>query len=142
MSSTRATLMIAVASVGMGFVAFFARELTDAGLAPAAVAFDRYLIGAVALLPWIALAPSKRRTTAWAMAAGAALGAGWIGYVNAVEELEVSTVTVVYMTYPLFTIAIAAIIFRVRPTTRALFSPRSRCASRGTDRVVVRHRAA
>jgi drug/metabolite transporter (DMT)-like permease len=120
MGTTRATLLIAVASVGFGCVAFFARELTDGGLAASSVAFYRYIIAAVVLAPWFPIGRAKRRSAAWALGAGLALGAGWIGYVVALERLEVSTVGVIYMTYPLFAIVAAWLVFRHRPRGRAL----------------------
>jgi hypothetical protein len=44
-------------------------------------------------------------------------GVGWIGYVRAVEVAPVSTVGILYMTYPVFTLLIAWLVFR-RPAGR------------------------
>ncbi|WP_419739418.1 EamA family transporter [Ruegeria sp.] len=43
----------------------------------------------------------------WGLSAGALMGLGWIGYVAALEKLPASTVGVLYMTYPVFTLVIA-----------------------------------
>ncbi len=39
------------------------------------------------------------------------MGIGWIGYVTALEKLPASTVGVLYMTYPVFTLATAWAVF-------------------------------
>ena len=56
------------------------------------------------------------------MSAGAAMGLGWIGYVTAVNVAPVSTVGVLYMTYPVFTVLIAWLLFGDNATRRALLA--------------------
>ncbi len=54
--------------------------------------------------------------------AGLVMGLGWIGYVRAVAVAPISVVGVLYMTYPVFTVAITWVLFRDRPTRRAVLA--------------------
>lgn len=110
------------ASVCFGLVPYFSRGLTEQGVAPFAVAFYRYIIAAILLLPALIVHRSAWREIAWGLAAGAFMGLGWIGYVTALETLPASTVGVLYMTYPVFTVLIAWAMFADPPTRRALFA--------------------
>lgn len=108
------------ASICFGFVPYFSRGLTDQGLAPYAVAFYRYIFAAIVLLPVLLRHRSKWREILWGMIAGAVMGLGWVGYVAALETVPASTLGVLYMTYPVFTIAIAWALFGDHPTGRSL----------------------
>jgi len=108
------------ASICFGFVPYFSRGLTDQGLAPYAVAFYRYILAAIVLLPALLLHRSKWREILWGLFAGAVMGLGWVGYVTALKTVPASTVGVLYMTYPVFTIAIAWALFGDHPTRRSL----------------------
>jgi drug/metabolite transporter (DMT)-like permease len=108
------------ASICFGFVPYFSRGLTDQGLAPYAVAFYRYILAAITLLPAILKYRTNWREIVWGMVAGAVMGLGWVGYVTALETVPASTVGVLYMTYPVFTIAIAWALFGDHPTRRSL----------------------
>lgn len=108
------------ASICFGFVPYFSRGLTDQGLAPYAVAFYRYILAAIVLLPALLKHRSKWREIVWGMGAGAVMGLGWVGYVTALETVPASTVGVLYMTYPVFTIVIAWALFGDQPTRRSL----------------------
>ena len=103
----RAVAGVLFASICFGFVPYFSRGLTDQGLAPYAVAFYRYILAAIVLLPALLIHRSNWREIVWGMAAGAVMGLGWVGYVTALETVSTSTVGVLYMTYPVFTIGIA-----------------------------------
>jgi drug/metabolite transporter (DMT)-like permease len=48
------------------------------------------------------------------------MGVGWVGYVRAVEIAPVSTAGILYMTYPVFTLLIAWLVFGDRPGRRAV----------------------
>jgi len=120
---------VALAAFGVGFAAilfgivpYFARELTEAGMPPHAVAFYRYLLTALVLLPLILRAKVTRLHWAWAVGGGAAMALGWIGYVRALDTVPVATLGVLYMTYPAFTVALAWGLFGERPTARALLA--------------------
>ncbi len=112
--------MVATAAVAFGMVTFFARSLTDAGLAPPAVIFFRYLLGALVLSPFFRRAWRDPRIVGWGLAGGVAVSFGWITYVRAIEIAPVATAGVVYMTYPLFTMLMAWIMFRQRPHVRSI----------------------
>ena len=112
--------MIALAATGFGLVTFFSRSLTDAGLASPAIAFYRYVLSALVMLPFLYLRRPLRSATLWAMGAGLSMGLGWIAYIEAIEDVDVSTVGVIYMTYPLFTVAAAWLLFGHQPTRRSL----------------------
>lgn len=119
---TMAAFGVLFASVCFGIVPYFSRNLTDQGLAPHAVAFYRYVIAAVILFPAFLSQLKAWRELVWGLCAGAAMGLGWIGYVTAVETIPASTVGVLYMTYPVFTVVIAWAIFADTPSRRALIA--------------------
>lgn len=110
------------ASVCFGIVPYFARSLTQEGLAPHAIAFYRYVIAATVLLPFMLRHLADWRILIWGISAGAAMGLGWIGYILALKNAPVSTVGVLYMTYPVFTVIIAWLLFSDAPTKRALIA--------------------
>ena len=116
------TLMVILCAIGFGLVPVFARGLTEAGMAAPAVAFYRYALTALVTLPFLALSPDKRGLTCIGMAAGFCMGIGWIAYVEAVKVAPVSTVGVVYMTYPLFTLIAAWALLKQRPQGRAMIA--------------------
>lgn len=122
MDSNLSTLLVVLASVAMGSVPVFARELTDAGLSAVSVSFYRNLLGAVVLAGLLRFDAVKRRATLWALTAGFVMGLGWTAYVRALEVVPVSTAGVIYMSYPLFAIVLAWVLFRQPATPRALVS--------------------
>lgn len=117
-----ATVGIILASVGFGLVPYFARSLTAEGMAPHAIAFFRYAIAATVLLPFVWRARARWTALAWGLIAGIAMGVGWVGYVRAVEIVPVSTAGVLYMTYPVFTLLIAWLVFGDVPGRRAILA--------------------
>ncbi len=98
---------VLTASICFGLVPYFSRGLTDQGLTPYAVAFYRYILAAIVLLPALLKYRSNWLEVVGGLIAGAVLGLGWVGYVTALETVPASTVGVLYMTYPVFTIVIA-----------------------------------
>ena len=110
------------ASICFGFVPYFSRGLTDNGLAPYAVAFYRYILAALILSPALLRHLSSWREILWGIVAGAVMGIGWVGYATALETVPASTVGVLYMTYPVFTIIIAWALFSDPPTRRSLIA--------------------
>ena len=50
-----AMVMVGLSSIGFGLVPYFARTLTEQGIASPAIALFRYLIPAVAFLPFLRL---------------------------------------------------------------------------------------
>lgn len=116
-----AMLMVGLSSIGFGLVPYFARTLTEAGLAAPAIALFRYMIPAVAFLPFLRLRGAQGRASLWAFCSGLTVGLGWIGYVLSLGMMSVPTAAVLYMTYPLFTLIIGWLFFQDRPTPRAIF---------------------
>ncbi|GAB5469194.1 MAG: EamA family transporter [Rhodospirillales bacterium] len=115
-----ATLLVMVASVGFGLVPLFAKALSDAGMAPAAIAFSRYLLTALLLLPYLAWRRGSLAATGWGILAGISMGLGWITFVEALKILPVATAGLLYMTYPIFTLLIVWIWLRQPPHARAI----------------------
>ncbi|MEY8839766.1 EamA family transporter, partial [Cribrihabitans sp. XS_ASV171] len=110
------------ASICFGLVPYFSRGLTEQGMAPHAVAFYRYVLTALMLSPVLLSQRAHWREILWGVAAGGLMGLGWVGYVAALNTVPASTVGVLYMTYPVFTVLIAWALFGDRPTTRALLA--------------------
>ena len=115
------TTLVLLACFCFGTIPYFARSLTDAGMASHAVAFYRYGISALVLFPLLLRLPrSKWKTILWGMASGAFVGLGWVGYVNGLKTVPVSTIGVLYMTYPVFTVLVGWAWFGDKPSFKAL----------------------
>lgn len=117
-----ATILIVLSAICFGMVPLFAKSLVNANLPSVAIVFSRYAVSAFVLLPFLNLSKTKRGVTVWAMGAGLALSLGWIGYVEAIKDTPVSTVGVIYMTYPLFTLITAWVLFSQFPTARSVMA--------------------
>lgn len=115
------TCLVLLACVCFGTIPYFAKSLTDAGIASYAVAFYRYGLSALVLLPLLLrISVAQWRTVAWGLVSGVSVGLGWIGFVAALETVPMSSLGVLYMTYPVFTLLIGWIWFRDLPSKRAL----------------------
>ncbi|UOM35578.1 DMT family transporter [Acuticoccus sp. I52.16.1] len=108
-----------IAGAGLfGTTAYFGRVLPEFGMAAPAVTFFRFALTALVLAPFLVVRGPRRTATLWGIAGGATIALGWIGYVVALRSLPVAEVAVLFMTYPLFAIAFAALLFGERPGTR------------------------
>ena len=115
------TVLVILACFCFGTIPYFAKSLIDSGMAPYAVAFYRYGLSALVLFPLLLRLPATlRKTVAWGIGSGVCVGLGWIGFVSALKTIPVSTVGVLYMTYPVFTLLIGWIWFRDVPSKRAI----------------------
>ena len=114
------TMFLVMTCFCFGTIPYFAKTLTDAGIAPYAVAFYRYGLSAFILLPLLRVPGSQIKTVFWGIFSGITVGLGWIGYVSALKTVPVSTVGVMYMTYPVFTLLIGWVWFRDYPSGRAI----------------------
>ncbi len=115
------SILVVLACFCFGTIPYFARSLTDAGMASYAVAFYRYGLSAFVLLPLLLrIKPHLWKTAAWGILCGASIGLGWIGVVAAIKTVPVSSLGVLYMTYPVFTLLIGWVWFRDVPSKRAL----------------------
>ncbi|MEO1191260.1 MAG: DMT family transporter [Pseudomonadota bacterium] len=121
-SALAATLLVMLASIGFGSVPFFAKTLSDAGMAPAAVAASRYFLTALFLLPFVNLTRAGRSATGWAVLSGALVGLGWISFVEALKIMPVASAGLIYMTYPVFTLLIVWLWLRQTPALRAIIA--------------------
>ena len=121
-STLLATIMVAASAAMFGLVPLFARGLTEAGLSAPAISFFRYLLAGAVLSPFLVLRGPGRSATLWGLGAGASMGLGWVGYVEALSSMSVSTAGVFYMTYPLFTVLIGWLGFRDPPGIRTIFA--------------------
>ena len=115
-AARHSTLLIVLSSIGFGLIPIFAKQLAALGLASPAVAFFRYGVTLVALLPFLTFSPEKRQATGFAIGSGVVMGIGWIGYLEALNVAPVSTVGVIYMSYPLFALLFAWVLIGQRPT--------------------------
>ena len=113
------TCLVLLACFCFGTIPYFAKSLTDSGMAAYAVAFYRYGLSALVLFPLVLRLPAAQlRTACWGIFSGVSVGLGWIGFVSALKTVPVSTVGVLYMTYPVFTLLIGWIWFRDTPSKR------------------------
>ncbi len=120
LSSTTATIIIALVGVAFGFMPLFVKTLTNAGLASPAIVFYRYLLTTLLLSPTLMVTGEKRRQAFLAIGGGIAAGFGWIAYVDALKSIPVATVGVIFMTYPLFTLLISMLWLRKIPSFKAI----------------------
>ena len=80
------TCLVVLACLCFGTIPYFAKSLSDAGMAPYAVAFYRYGLSAIVLLPILLRLPlAQLRTVLWGILSGVSVGLGWVGFVNALE---------------------------------------------------------
>ncbi len=120
-SSLLPTVLVVLSCVCFGSIPYFARSLTDAGMASYAVAFCRYGLSALILLPlWWRLPREHWPVVLWGAFSGVGVGLGWIGFVYALKTVPVANVGVLYMTYPVFTLLIGWAWFRDLPSKRAI----------------------
>lgn len=117
---TVATAIIALSAVGFGLIPFFARNLIDTGMASSAVTFYRWGLSALLTLPFVRLTRRKLGPLAWGLGAGLGLGLGWMAYIEALATVPVSTVGVVYMSYPVFALLAGWLVFTRRPDRRSI----------------------
>lgn len=115
-----ATAIVLLCAIGFGLTPFFARGLAEAGLSSSAIAFYRYAFSLLVLLPFLPLARAKRAQGLLALGTGAAMGLGWISYLEAVKQVPVAAAGTLYMTYPLFAVLLAWPLAGQRPGPRAI----------------------
>jgi len=114
------TCLVVLACICFGSIPYFAKSLTDEGMASYAVAFYRYGLSAIVLLPLLRVPREHYKTVAWGILSGISVGLGWIGFVYALRTVPVGSVGVLYMTYPVFTLIIGWIWFRDLPSRRGI----------------------
>ena len=119
-STAQATLIIILTAVCFGLVPWFARELLDQGIASAAIAFYRYFLTTLLFFAVLRFRGPLKKECLWAVASGACVGLGWISYVEALKVVPISSASVIYMTYPLFTLMASWVLIRNVPNKRSI----------------------
>jgi len=116
------TIIIIMTAICFGLVPWFAKELIDQGMASTAVAFYRYFFTAILLLPVLRFKNALKKECYWAIFSGACVGLGWIGYVEALKVVPISSVSVIYMTYPLVTLVASWALVGNVPNKQSIFA--------------------
>ena len=118
----QATLVIVFSCICFGSVPFFAKHLVEMGLCSAFIALSRYLVTAFLFFRFLDIRSQYKSESFWAIASGLGVGLGWIAYVEALKNAPVASVSVIYMTYPLFTLLASWILIRNKPGARAIIA--------------------
>ncbi len=114
------TVLVLLSCFCFGTIPYFAKTLIDGGMASYSIAFYRYGLSAIILMPLLWVPRAQLKTIAWGLLSGVTVGLGWIGFVYALRTVPISSVGVLYMTYPVFTLLIGWIWFRDVPSKRAI----------------------
>jgi drug/metabolite transporter (DMT)-like permease len=114
-----ATAAVVLSSISLGSATFFVRRLTEAGLSPVSMAFYRYAITALVMARFLGLSASKRTATMWGLAGGSVASLGWIAYARSIDQFDLATNGIAYMTYPAFTLLIGRFMFKRRTNARS-----------------------
>jgi len=122
LSVFQATIVVAFTAVCFGTVPLFAKILLDQGIASPAIAFYRYALTTLLFIHILPLRGPLARETLWALFSGGCVGLGWISYVEALKVVPISSVSVIYMTYPLFTLLASWVLIRNKPGHRSLIA--------------------
>jgi drug/metabolite transporter (DMT)-like permease len=100
-------MMIVLAGIGFGLAPYFVRTLLDANTDPSVIAFARFALTAVIMLPFLSFGGRKGSASFMGMVAGILMGFGWVGFIMALKYTTVVTAGVSYMAYPMFTMLFA-----------------------------------
>lgn len=111
-------LLIMCAAIAFGATPIFVKRLIEIGTPPELIAFYRYVVTALVLLPFLSLRLSRVRATSLGLVAGVAMGLGWIGYVTSLSKVPVAVAGIYYLSYPLFAILFALALTTHRPGVR------------------------
>ena len=110
-------LFIMIAALGFGLGPALGRFAADNGLSPLTTTAWRFFIPVLALSPFLPGAFRYGRLALIGLAVGAVAALGMVAYFHALRHLSVATVSVIYFSYPLFTILLDRLVFgeRIRP---------------------------
>lgn len=117
-----ATLAIVLTSVCFGLVPLFARVLLEEGFSAEAIALYRFGVTLPLALCFLPRTWCKLRPAVAILGGGLAMGLGWTSYLRSLEHASVASAGVVYMSYPLFVVLIAWLLFREPLKLRSLLS--------------------
>jgi drug/metabolite transporter (DMT)-like permease len=116
------TMILVTAAICFGLVPLFAKSLQQGGTSSAAVAFYRFGLPTMLLLPFLPISREKRGEALLLGSIGALMGLSWIGYLESIKVASVAIAGIIYMSYPLFTLLFAWLLLGHRPTRRGLFA--------------------
>lgn len=109
-------------AVLFGLNPLFARLAFAAGLDSVTALIYRFLVPAIIITLFIFRRPVELAASLRALAIGLGMGLGMIGYFTALETLPVSTVALIYFTYPVFTLLIGLVFFGIAISRKGLMA--------------------
>lgn len=121
----KAALVAAIGSISVGFVPFFAVGLQRAGFDTVSLLLWRYIIALAILVPlalaFHRLADEWQRGGRWLMLNGLLVGTFLVFcYFKAIETLPTSVVITIFYCYPILTLALDRVIYRMPVSTVTL----------------------
>ncbi|MXW93527.1 MAG: DMT family transporter [Rhodospirillaceae bacterium] len=112
--------LVLVASACFGLGPALGQFAADNGLSPLTTTAWRFVIPVLVLSPFLPRAFAHGRLAFVGLAVGAIAALGMVAYFTALRHLSVATVSVIYFTYPLFTILLDRVLFGERIRRRAV----------------------
>ena len=112
--------LVLIASACFGLGPALGQFAADNGLSPLATTAWRFVIPVLVLSPFLPRAFAHGRLAFIGLAVGAIAALGMVAYFTALRHLSVATVSVIYFTYPLFTILLDRLLFGERIRRRAI----------------------
>ena len=105
---------VIAAAVGFGLGPYLASRTLDSGISPLGASSIRLAVMAVVMSPAAYQLKGWGRESVLVAGAGAASGAGITGFYAALNQAPIAAVTVVYYTYPVVVVVLAALIGKRR----------------------------
>ena len=112
--------LVLIASACFGLGPALGQFAADNGLSPLTTTAWRFVIPVLVLSPFLPRAFAHGRLAFIGLAVGAIAALGMVAYFTALRHLSVATVSVIYFTYPLFTILLDRLLFGERIRRRAV----------------------
>ena len=112
--------LVLVASACFGLGPALGQFAADNGLSPLTTTAWRFVIPVLVLSPFLPRAFAHGRLAFVGLAVGAIAALGMVAYFTALRHLSVATVSVIYFTYPMFTILLDRVLFGERIRRRAV----------------------
>ena len=112
--------LVLIASACFGLGPALGQFAADNGLSPLTTTAWRFVIPVLVLSPFLPRAFAHGRLAFIGLAVGAIAALGMVAYFTALRHLSVATVSVIYFTYPLFTILLDRLLFGERIRRRAI----------------------
>jgi len=115
-------VMVAIAGICFGLAPYFVRSLMGAETDPSVIAFARFALTALVMLPFLSLSGRKGSATFMGIVAGILMGFGWIGFIMTITHATVAHAGVIYMSYPMFTMLFAWVLLGDPPGPRGFLA--------------------